>query len=258
MKQKYIYFSRIRNNEIPDMVRALLTVVNKHMTAAMGIKTFVDLLTERASNLSVLSTPSKKRHPLSGSIVNDRKKRWDLVKAILKQKSAIESGGVSTLLDKSVDLFPLVDKYLGRYSKQTTKTADDKLLNFISEVEGSEDLQNAARDLGISIYMEELKALQPSLTGKVDQRRVDNSARRQLPASQVRKETLSLVTNLLKAIELAEAQHADLDFSAFDAELEEMMVPYNASIRARETRSRNAADKNATVASSTTTTATAN
>ncbi|MFM2290588.1 MAG: hypothetical protein RIS29_401 [Bacteroidota bacterium] len=258
MKHRYSYLGRIRNNEIPDMVRALIKIVSKHTTEAMGIQLFVDLLVEKESKLATFSELAKKAHPLSDSITEIRKKRLVLIKSILKQKSATESGGISILLETAKDLFPLINKYLIDFSKETTKSADDKLLGFISEWDSSEALRTAAKTLGLYAYVEELKLLQPDLSERVDKRREDNSSRRMTPLIQIREEILTSVTNVLKAIELDQVQHADVDYSALNAELDEFFVPYIASMKTRDTRNKNEVDTNATAATSTKTTAAAN
>ena len=67
---------------------------------------------------------------------------------------------------------------------------------------------------------------------------------------------VTALTNLFKSIELARVEHPDVDYMPMINELNQLLVSYHSLIKNRITRSKNLAKKT-TVASSSTTTATA-
>lgn len=257
MKQtSFFSIYHIRKDELPGVIHTTLEIVQKHDPVVLSIKPFFDLLSEKETQLSQYSEP--RQHPLSKLIDNDRKQRNDLVRAIEYQMNGVEKSKVSALTEAGSLIRPLITKYLNNFRQNNTKTADDKLKNFLSEIAGSTSLSEAAVTLAIQIYLDELTQLQKKLDEKSSKRREDKSTRQISSAIQLKNEIITSFTNLLRAIELAKVQHTGVDYMPLIAELREFLVPYRALNRSRKTRSRNEAIKNETVATSTTTSATAN
>jgi len=255
--KKTTFFSvyHIRKDELPGVIHTTLEIVQKHDPVVLSIQPFFDLLSEKETQLSLYSEP--RQHPLTQLIVSERKRRDDLVKAIEYQMNAVEKSKVSSLTEANSLILPLTTKYLTNFRLNNTKTADEKLKNFLSEISGSESLRNAAATISIQIYLDELTELQSKLDEKSGKRREDKSARRITSARDLKAEIITSLTNLLRAIELARVQHVDVDYEPLIAELNEFLVPYRALNRSRATRSKNEAIKNETAAMSSTTSATA-
>jgi len=117
-------------------------------------------------------------------------------------------------------------------------------------------LKQAATTTGINEYVDELDVLKKRIELNCATRNADNSARRMKNELNLKPSILSAISNLLKAIDLAQVHNTAVDFTPLIAELNQFFVPFMALTRSRSTRNKNA-DIKKTAASSSTTTATA-
>ena len=245
----------IRVQEIPEIVNGVVAIVEKHNPVTLGIEPIYNLLVDNQSQLGLLSV-NRTGHPLTGSIRNYRARRNDLGKAIVIQLRAVEKANVSVHQDSVFKLKPLISGLLMKINTVNSKTADSNTGVFLSKLAQSEELRLAATDIGIDSIVEEMKVIQSALESEVTIRLNDQSEQRIIREKELRKSTLKTFSNLMKAIELAMLT-SEVDYTSVVAELNQFLVPYKALTRGRSTRNTNAAIDKETVASSTTTTATA-
>jgi hypothetical protein len=256
MKLEYSYLYLIRIKEIPGLINGVIGIVVKHNPENLGVKPFFDLLVEQQSQLKSFTEP-RTSHPLTPLIKDNRKRLVELAQAIVIQTRAVEKGKISTKSQAAFLIAPSVKKYLVNIAKNNSKSIETVVTNFLLDLADSELLQTAATTIGIGDYVGELKLVKGSLDSNKATRNADNSARRIIKEKNLKSGIITALTNLLKAIDLAQVQNTTLDYTPVIAELNELFVSYMASIRGRSTRNTNAVIKKRTVASSTTTTATA-
>jgi len=256
MKLEYSYLYLIRIKEIPGLVNVVIEIVEKYDSDTLGVKPFFDLLVEQQSQLESFSDP-RVSHPLTILIKNGRKRLVELAQAIVIQTRAVEKGKISTKSEAAFLIAPLVKKYLANIALNNSKSSGKLVKSFLTALTDSESLKTAAKTLGIDDYVDELVLVKGKLDTNSAIRNADNSARRIKKEKNLKSGIIAAVTNLLKAIDLAQVHNTTLDYTPVIAELNELFVSYTALTRSRSTRNKNAVIKKQTVASSPTTKATA-
>ena len=256
MKLEYSYLYLIRIKEIPGLVNGVHRIVENHNPETLGVKPFFDLLVEQQTQLEAFSDP-RVSHPLTILIKNGRKRLVELAQAIVIQTRAVEKGKISTKSEAAFLIAPLAKKYLANIALNNSKSSEKLVKSFLTALADSVLLKTAATTIGIGDYVDELNVVKGKLDTNSATRNVDNSARRITKEKNLKSGIIAAVTNLLKAIDLAQVQNTTLDYTPVIAELNELFVSYTTLIRSRSTRNKNAVIKKQTVASSPTTTATA-
>jgi len=247
--------SLIRVNEIPELVNGVVAIVGKHDPLALGLEPIYNLLVDSQSQLGLLSR-SNTSHPLTSSISKNRVRRNELGKAIVIQLRAVEIANVSVQRKSVLKLKPLILNHLVNIDTHNSKKSDGNASIFLAELDQSEELRQAASTIGIDSIIDEMKGIQNLLETEVTLRLGDQTKLRIIREKELKKCTLKLIANLMKAIEL-QMFTSEVDFTLVVAELNQFLVPYKALSRGRITKNTNAAIKKETIASSTTTTATA-
>lgn len=256
MKLEFSYLYLIRIKEIPGLVNGVHRIVENHNPETLGVKPFFDLLVEQQSQLESFTDPHAS-HPLTPLIKSDRKRLIELAQAVVIQTKAVEKGKISTMSEASFLIAPLVKKYLANIAQNNSKSSEKLVKSFLIAIADSESLKTASITIGIGDYVGELNLVKGRLDTNSAIRNADNSARRIIKEKNLKPGIIAALTNLLKAIDLAQVQNTTLDYTPVIAELNELFVSYTTLIRGRSTRNKNAVIKKQTVASSTTTTATA-
>lgn len=256
MKIEFFNSTRIRNKEIPGVINGAITIVEKYDPVSLGIKPLFDLLVEQQLQLGSF-TNSRTGHPLSPTIQQDRKRISELCGAIVTQCKAVEKANLPTVSEAANLLLPLVKRYLLNIDKVNSKLSEGNVMNFLSVLDKSELMSQAATTIGINTYVDELKVVQNRLETNFGIRLAENAERRIIVDMKLKSAILKALANLIKAIKLAQVHVTTVDFTPLVAELNELFVPYRSLIQSRSTRSKNAQQKKETAASSPTTTATA-
>ena len=258
MKKVILLFSflKIRKQEFPAIIDGVIAIVQKYNPKALFIDGMFNLLVELQTSLPVL-TQKALSHPLSKVLKNQRKRRMELIRAILLQGAAVEKAAVPSQADAVSLILPLISRHLSNLFRENLKVVHQEVENFLAEFKQNDGLLTAAATIGVKLFIDELKALEDSMAVNVIARRESKSPGRSVNKVQLRLNIIDGFSRLLNSIELARVEHPELDYMPLINELNEFFVPYQALVRSRTTRNKTAAQKTTTAASSTTTTATA-
>ena len=258
MKKIILIFSflKIRKQEFPAIIDGVIAIVQKYNPKALFIDGMFNLLVELQTSLSVL-TQKALSHPLTKVLKNQRKRRLELIRAIVLQGTAVEKAAVPSQADAVSMIVPLIYRHLSNLYRENLKVIDQEVQNFLAEFKRNDTLLNAAVTIGLKVFIDELKTLEDSMAVNIVARRESKSPGRSVNKVQLRSNIIDGFSRLLNSIELAKVEHPELDYMPLINELNEFLVTYQTLVKSRTTRTKTAAQKTTTAASSTTTTATA-
>lgn len=259
MKSKIVNFSfnRIRKSEIPEIMNAILTIVEKHNPEALFIVGMYNLLLELRPLLDIL-TVRYDGYPNSKELLNQRSLRDKLLGAILSHKAAVEKARIASLVQPASLAVPFLQRYLNGILAENEPVKSGKVNQVLTNLKDNTELTTALENLGFTVYMNELKTCQLTINVAESQRRETLSLRGNFNTTDARAKIAFATSNLLNAIELAKVEHTDIDYMPLINELHVLLNSKQTIVKSRITRCKNsAAIKTMTVASSTTTTATA-
>ncbi len=249
----YIPYNRVQKLELPDIVMGTLAIVEKHDPKAMFVEGMFKLLQEEIPNVAKLSEIYN-GHPLTPELIKLREQSNKIVQSILKKSGSIQN--ISSLSAQAAVIAPVVNRYLNGISRENQKAKTERVSQFIATTESDINLKTALETVGLKVYVDELVLVQQTIALNTNMRRISMSEKTIEDRSALKTSIVTALTNLFKSIELARVEHPDVDYMPMINELNQLLVSYHSLIKNRITRSKNLAKKT-TVASSSTTTATA-
>jgi hypothetical protein len=250
-------FLRIRKQEFPEIINRTITIAEKHDPVTLLIDKMFNRLSALQKQLPLLSE-KKGRHPLTSVLNMQRSKRKELIQAIGMQVQAKEKAALASQTGSVALLMPLIQQYFDSLSRENQKVIHQEVNDFLVKVHADAGLSQAAQDLGINVYIDELQTLQQGIAETLTARIEDQYPNRSVDKKQIKTNIIEAFQQLLSYIQLAAVEEYDKDYSALINELNEFLAPYQALVKSRISRSKKAAAKTTTVAPSLTTNATAN
>lgn len=250
-------FSRVRKLEFPEILDAILGIVEKHNPEALFIVGMYNLLLELKPLLDIL-TVRYDRYPIPREFADQRTMRDKLLSAILSHMAAIEKAGVASTAEQAALAVPYLKRYLVGTTTGNSTVKTGRVNKMLANLEDNAPVTTALATLGFTVYIDELKTCQQSINQNENLRRESLSSRSKATTLVAKEKISNATNNLLKAIELARLEHTDIDYMPLINELNVLLSSKQTMIKSRITRSKNSeANKTTTAASSTTTTATA-
>lgn len=250
------FITAARKYELPEIVKSVTDIVEKHNPEALGINGMFVLLKNKLPGLSIITVQTELGKPKTTELDALRKRMQNVVMGLRTQCKALELAGMANTQQQLSVVWPVISRYTYnlRKANQTEKSA--RLQQLLTEL-NSETLKTALNDLGLSIYVLELEALLMDVF-TASQTNLTSVTQRNRSQMQVIKAGLfDAVRNMVQAIELAIVEHPDKDYSLLVEELNNYFSNLSAIMKARRTRRMNSI-KRETVAETPTSIATAN
>lgn len=253
-----ISLTRALKGEFSTIVEGVLAIVVSFDPEAMKIAGFYNKLQQKYHEVYLLRQMQQK-NILSAAHKDQRKQRRNLIIAICRQVKAVQKANLAEQRSAVELLLPVVKMHLSALGRKGLPAIHDQVVLFTSKIKESEELKSAARETGVEAYVNKLKELEDSLSAQSQVQVEDNSKRRviTLQENRIKEDVVSAFNRLITAIELAREEYPEVDYNPMIAQLNEFLAPYQGTIKARSTRSKNKATKQKTVAMSATTSATA-
>jgi hypothetical protein len=245
----YVSFARVVNLEFMRLVMKLAQVVAKHNPATLKIEGVYNLLLAELPKLTSLQVKSGK-HPNSIELKSLRLKRRNLLVVITGKVRLLPKAQVDALNASAALVLPLLEKYLKNIVADKLNTQSEKINELLDELDGNAAMNAALATLGLKVYLDELKTLQAAIEQQSDSQVANKSVKKlKVETRTIRAEVCDAVTDLLNAIEIAQKENKELDYTPLISEVNELLKPYQTDIKTRNTRSKNAmlaAEKSAT------------
>ena len=236
----YVSFARVVNLEFMRLVMKLVQVVAKHNPATLKIEGVYNLLVAELPKLTSLQVKSGK-HPNSTELKVLRLKRRNLLVVITGKVRLLPKAQVDALNASAALVVPLLEKYLKNIVADKLNTQSEKVNELLDELDGNAAMNTALATLGLKVYIDELKTLQAAIEQQGDSQVAKKSVKKlKVETRIIRAEVSDAVSDLLNAIEIAQKENKELDYTALISEVNELLKPHQADIKTRNTRSKNA------------------
>ena len=262
MKLYRFKFSGIRKLEYTELVNKVITIVENSNAEVLKIDGFLSLLKDKTPELE-LFTKDDGKHPLTVLIDEKRKERKKILGAILSHKAGHKKMPTPGLEKAYQNAHPFLDQLLVQISKSNDKVKERITKLLITEYNHNDVFKTAMNEIGFEIPIEKLKTVESEIAQLLVERRIAFANKRKTKPSKLMYSTTLLINKFLTSIELAAIENTNLDYTDLILQLNELISEYRALSAARKTRLSVANDENInedkkkTVASSTTTIATA-
>jgi len=227
-------YSRFRKNEFRKLVNEIIEVVNLFNPALMFIKVMFDRLVAAAEPLN----EEKVRHgshPETEHLAQVRKRCNNLMETIISQVKNI----AKAKLDHQTEAITLVAPFVKRYLKPIVEAdwmkKSDYLKEMFTHLAANAALQTAIDQLSLKAYFDELKSLFESQKDIIEARSESIRGRKKSNVQELNVLTKTALQELFVAIELAQIEHPDLDYSKLINGINEKLVYISAQAKSRST-----------------------
>jgi len=169
----------------------------------------------------------------------------------------LERSRIGSIIPQQKVVLDFLNRFVGDISTNNYKKVDEKVSEIINAIEKDSSLQPAIEAVGMKVYFDELKAVQQKITSSQS---IVVKFKSELPKTKIatiKKSSVKALNNLIASIELGMIKHPELDYEPLTNELNAFLSEYQALDKTRRTISAKTAENKKTVASSTTTNATA-
>ena len=262
MKIHRVKYHGIRKLEYTELVNKIIGIVENSNPDALKINGFLNLLKTKVPELELL-TKDDGKHALTVLIEEKRKERNKILGAILSHKAGHKKMPISGKETAYKNAFPILDNLLVHISGMNDKVRERITKLLIYEYTQNDAFKTAMNEIGFEVFIDKLKNVESEISQIANERINAFAEKRKLNSTKLMYRTTLLINKFLTSIEIAAIENTDLDYKNLILQLNELISKYRALSAGRKTRmsvandENNKVDKKMTVASSTTTIATA-
>ena len=215
MQQKVLRFnpSTTRKSDFNTLFSAAISIAEKYDPEALHFN-------ETLKRLEELIVPDLK-HPLTKKLQAVRKKRSDYVSSIIMQAKARLKSDEPESVAASEALLPVAERILAGFSGKSFNTQFALAKQFIAEVEADEVLVQALSKIGLDVVFGKLKEVQQTVDETHNVRRKAVSGRKRMQTEKNKRTLYRLLSQLFAAIEAAQLEYPELDYTPLINELNE-------------------------------------
>ena len=234
---KKIALSKLLKLEIPQLAKGILDIVENHDPESLLIENAFDdfnLLKPEIESLIVRYGP----HPVTEQLEPLRHKRILFATAISFQVKGLVKGYIDGSDNDVRTAKEAVNRYLHNLRANNEEVINEKVEQFLNEVQTNTELSDAMSALGFLSYIDNLESVHLQLMKLIASRNASISRRVKggvIVASKTVREGLSILFNRITA---ATYNNKELDYKPLIDELNEKLIRYSGLIKTRETAQR--------------------
>lgn len=249
--------SAIRILEYPDFATNVIEIVEKHNPETLKISGVIDLLKAEVPEIEKI-TINERYHPMTKELKTLRANRDKTLGAILSLIQGYKKQQVPALAAAVFIAIPFLDRFLTKINRNSNFIKNKKIDLMLIELAGNEALKAAFQTLGFTVLLDDLKTNYQAIVATQKNRRLSKSTTQRVECRKIIVKAQIAMNNLFRTIEINQLVEKNVDYLPLINELNEMLIEYKTLLTQRRTLVQKAnLIKKVTVASSTTTTATA-
>lgn len=234
---KKIPFMRFHKSEFRLLVKEVLAVVNQFTPLIVFIKTMFDRLKVADEQLDTLEVRYGK-HPDTTELVNVRTKSLNLMKSILSYVKSLKQANLESEANDVDQVNTFVTQYLKPIVKADWSDRTFNLDKMFAALSSDTNLQTAIEKLNLKLRFDELQGLMVNQDSLKKSRKESLMRRKKVNTAEIRTEATINLQELFAAIELAQIEHPELDFSEMINGINQSVEYYTTQAKNRSTRNK--------------------
>ena len=238
---KQIPFQRFHKSEIRNLVKEVLATVALFPSLSVLIKILLDRLSAVFDQIEA-SDVKPGKHPDTDKLKMNRSRCLVLITSIVSQVKNIKKAN----LESQVADLALVDVFVRDYLKPIIKAdwsdRSDNLDKMFTVLESSSGLQTALENLNLKMLFDELRILVDHQDVIKKSRSSSLMRKKRANTAELRSTAITALREVFVAIELAQIQHPEADFTEMINGINLRVEYYSAQTKSRKTRNKNKPD----------------
>jgi hypothetical protein len=236
-----IQLKNFRNSEYTIFVSQLVAIFLKYNAEMLHLKKSFDRVAACIPDLEKIK--AQELGSVYSNLIHDLDvQRDNLFNAIVNQVKNIEKSGLSSLAGHVAVLNRLLDKH-GRDIATDNYNAETKRLNdLLTEISSTAELSAAIAATNLTLFVDELRAVNTEFNSKFMQRTEVESAVEVVDARAIRSEADKVLIAFFDAFEFCSSEYEELDYQTPAKEMNDHISRYKTQLKARGTRRTNGKD----------------
>ena len=238
---KQIPFQRFHKSEIRNLVKEVLATVALFPSLSVLIKILLDRLSAVFDQIEA-SDVKPGKHPDTDKLKTNRSRCMVLITSIVSQVKNIKKAN----LESQVDDLALVDVFVRDYLKPIIKAdwsdRSNNLDKMFTVLESNSSLQTAMENLNLKMLFDELRILVDHQDVIKKSRSSSLMRKKRANTAELRSAAITALREVFVAIELAQIQHPEADFTEMINGINLRVEYYSAQTKSRKTRNKNKPD----------------
>ena len=234
---KQIPYQRFHNSEIRNLVKEVLAAAGSYASLTVLIKIMLDRLSAVFNQIEALNVKAGK-HPETTKLQANRSHCVVLVKSIVSQVKNVKKAKLESQLADITVVDVLVSEYLKPIVNADWSDRTQNLEKMFAALNENPDLQTALTNLHLKVIFDELEGL--VINQDVIKRARSSSQMRRRITNTLEVRALAIISlkELFAAIELAQIEHPEADFTEMITGINKSVDYFSAKAKGRITRSK--------------------
>jgi len=238
---KQIPFQRFHKSEIRNLVKEVLATAALFPSLSVLIKILLDRLSAVFDQIEATEVKSGK-HPETDKLKTNRDRCMVLITSIVSQVKNIKKANLDTQLSDLSLANVLVSDYLKPIIKADWSDRSDNLDKMFTVLDSNNNMQLALENLNLKMLFDELRILVEHQDVIKTSRASSLMRKKRANTAELRTAAITALREVFVAIELAQIQHPEADFTEMINGINRRVDYYSAQTKSRKTRNKNKPD----------------
>ena len=227
--------SHLWNNEYCMFVSQIVAIVLKYNPEVLHLKKAFERVTALLPELAKIKA-QEQGNAISNQLADLNDERRTLIRGIIDQAKTFAKLTLPAIAPHVVVMNRFLDKHGRDIGESNYNTNTDRFDKLLADYNGSADVQDAAAALQLTLFFNQLSAVNTQFAQLYMQRTEENAAIEVVDARPIRAELDKALTSFYEAFEFCSTEYEDLDYQTPANEMNELIANYKTQLKARITR----------------------
>ncbi len=227
-------YSRMRYLDYPGFVNDIVGILAKYNVADLYIEGPSNRVLAIQTELNELEVTYRK-FPKTDELTELRSIRGTMIDTILRLLKNLNKAGLASQADMLKLVTPFLERYMSSIQDSDTELKRELIRQLGKNFDDNLAAKQALESLGLKLFVDELRAVQTKIEETQNEQIALLSKNIVMDKKELTSRAVSTLKNLFHAIELAQLDHAELDYTELVNELNKYMSVYITSLRTRIT-----------------------
>jgi len=232
-------YSRMRYLDFPGFVNDVVKIAAKYDAAALFVDGPYNRLLSIQTDLNRLEVTYRKL-PKTDELTELRLTRGIMIDTILRLMKNLNKAGLASQAEMLKLVTPFLERYMSSIPDSDTELKRELIRQLGKNFDDNVAVKEALESLGLKLFVDELRAVQTKIEETQNDQIALLSKNIVIDKKEVTSRAISTLKNLFHAIELAQLDHTNLDYSDLVNELNKYLSLYITGLRTRITIQRKA------------------
>jgi hypothetical protein len=224
----------MRYLDFPGFVNDIVSITTKYNVEDLFIDGPSNRMLAIQTELNQLEVTYRK-FPKTNELSELRSIRGTMIDTILRLMKNLNKAGLPSQAEMLKLVTPFLERYMSSIQDSDTELKRELIRQLGKNFDDNQAVKQALETLGLKLFVDELRTVQTKIEETQNEQIAILSKNIAIDKKEVTTRAISTLKNLFHAIEIAQLDHANLDYSELVNELNKYLSVYISGLRTRIT-----------------------